>query len=92
MPDVKNAVVLQSYKGVDFAWCQKYQNSVGCPGSHAKWYGGEYQAFLKMRNDNGGKVLSNNETASAFTHFTFEASNHELLVVDIQGVKDEQGV
>lgn len=38
-------------------------------------------------NDNGGKVMSNNETALSFTHFTFEASNHEVVVVDIQGVK-----
>lgn len=31
-----------------------------------------------QHNDNGGKVMSNNETALAFTHFTYEASNHEV--------------
>ena len=43
--------------------------------------------FLK-HNDNGGKVMSNNATALAFSHFTFEASNHDVVVIDIQGVKD----
>ena len=32
--------------------------------------------------------MSNNATALAFSHFTFEASNHDVVVIDIQGVKD----
>ncbi len=40
-------------------------------------------------NSNGGFVLddeAHRQTPQAFSHFTFERSGHELIVVDIQGV------
>jgi hypothetical protein len=43
--------------------------------------------FTKM-NSNYGAVLSDRNTPQAFSHFTWEQSNHSLLVVDLQGVKD----
>ncbi|KAI3385703.1 hypothetical protein SNEBB_009172 [Seison nebaliae] len=50
---------------------------------------GNYQKY----NSNSGFVLFRNHrlercTPQAFSHFTFERSNHELIVVDIQGVGD----
>ena len=42
-------------------------------------------------NSNGGYVLDDEalrQTPQAFSHFTFERSGHELMVVDIQGVGD----
>jgi elongation factor 2 kinase len=46
-------------------------------------------------NSNSGFVLAENEaqairrqTPQAFSHFTFERSGHEIMVVDIQGVGD----
>ena len=47
---------------------------------------GDYMKY----NSNSGFI--NNEfcrkTPQAFSHFTFERSGHELMVVDIQGVGD----
>jgi len=43
--------------------------------------------FIKL-NSNYGAVLSDRNTPQAFSHFTWEQSNHSLLVVDLQGVKD----
>eukprot|EP01132_Coremiostelium_polycephalum_P001491 gene1491-1880_t len=46
---------------------------------------GEY----KKHNNNSGYVSSDaRNTPQAFSHFSFEHSNHELLIVDIQGVND----
>eukprot|EP00755_Sulcionema_specki_P002159 Sspe_Gene.118179::Locus_110996_Transcript_1_1_Confidence_1.000_Length_795::g.118179::m.118179/K08292/EEF2K; elongation factor 2 kinase len=42
--------------------------------------------YVKHSN-NAGAVISTDQTAQAFSHFTFEASHHQLLVCDIQGVK-----
>ena len=41
-------------------------------------------------NSNSGFVdnKSCRQTPQAFSHFTFERSGHELIVVDIQGVGD----
>lgn len=43
-------------------------------------------------NSNSGFVLESDKhsraTPQAFSHFTFERSGHELMVVDIQGVGD----
>lgn len=42
-------------------------------------------------NSNSGFVLDDDthrQTPQAFSHFTFEQSGHELMVVDIQGVGD----
>jgi len=43
--------------------------------------------FIKQSN-NTGLVFSDRNTPQAFSHFTWEASNHSMLVVDLQGVKD----
>lgn len=43
--------------------------------------------FTKL-NSNYGAVLSDRNTPQAFSHFTWETSNHSLLVIDLQGVKD----
>ncbi|GAM27559.1 hypothetical protein SAMD00019534_107350 [Acytostelium subglobosum LB1] len=46
---------------------------------------GEY----KKHNNNSGYVNSEaRNTPQAFSHFSYENSNHELLIVDIQGVND----
>lgn len=48
---------------------------------------GEYIKY----NSNSGFVEDSKQcrhTPQAFSHFTFERSGHELIVVDIQGVGD----
>ncbi|RMZ94800.1 eukaryotic elongation factor 2 kinase isoform X2 [Brachionus plicatilis] len=45
---------------------------------------GEYIKY----NSNSGFVDDSRSTPQAFSHFTFECSNHQLMVVDIQGVGD----
>lgn len=46
---------------------------------------GEY----RKHNNNFGSVSDDERnTPQAFSHFTYEASNHRLLAVDIQGVGD----
>lgn len=47
------------------------------------------QGDYRKHNNNCGYVSDlDRNTPQAFSHFTFEASNHEILVVDIQGVRD----
>ena len=46
--------------------------------------GGRYQ----KHNNNFGRVEDERHTPQAFSHFTYEASKHKFLVVDIQGVGD----
>eukprot|EP01112_Ceratiomyxa_fruticulosa_P012324 TRINITY_DN3405_c0_g1_i1.p1 TRINITY_DN3405_c0_g1~~TRINITY_DN3405_c0_g1_i1.p1 ORF type:complete len:930 (+),score=265.74 TRINITY_DN3405_c0_g1_i1:296-3085(+) len=45
---------------------------------------GEFQ----KQNSNYGAVLSDRNTPQAFSHFTWEYSSQNLLIVDIQGVED----
>lgn len=45
---------------------------------------GEYIKY----NSNSGFVDDSRSTPQAFSHFTFECSNHQLMVVDVQGVGD----
>lgn len=45
---------------------------------------GDYVKF----NSNAGGVFVDRETPQAFSHFVFERSNHQLIVVDVQGVGD----
>eukprot|EP00826_Nyctotherus_ovalis_P031897 TRINITY_DN2567_c0_g2_i1.p1 TRINITY_DN2567_c0_g2~~TRINITY_DN2567_c0_g2_i1.p1 ORF type:complete len:574 (+),score=226.35 TRINITY_DN2567_c0_g2_i1:195-1916(+) len=56
-----------------------------------KLLGGEYMKF----NNNYGWVNSNpmsaNLLAQAFSHFTFEYSMGTMIVVDIQGITEEEG-
>ena len=40
----------------------------------------------KKHNNNAGGVVTQDATAQAFSHFTYEASHHSLVVCDIQGV------
>ena len=50
-----------------------------------KYIGGEY----KKHNNNYGYVAEDDRsTPQVFSHFTYEASGHTLLVCDIQGVGD----
>ncbi len=42
---------------------------------------GEFKKFTS----NFGVVLTDRNTPQAFSHFTYEHSNHTLLVIDIQG-------
>lgn len=39
---------------------------------------------LEQHNDNDGYVSGKDPTPQAFSHFSWEASNHQLLVCDIQ--------
>eukprot|EP01112_Ceratiomyxa_fruticulosa_P003650 TRINITY_DN1396_c0_g1_i1.p1 TRINITY_DN1396_c0_g1~~TRINITY_DN1396_c0_g1_i1.p1 ORF type:complete len:572 (+),score=138.21 TRINITY_DN1396_c0_g1_i1:312-2027(+) len=45
---------------------------------------GEY----KKNNSNYGAVLNARSTPQAFSHFTYEQSSKQLIIVDIQGVED----
>jgi len=61
----------------------------GCPLYHIEHYiDGDYVKY----NSNSGFVKEryghSRQTPQAFSHFTFERSGHELMVVDIQGVGD----
>merc|ERR1719238_2162494 len=59
----------------------------GSPLFHVEHYiDGEYVKY----NSNSGYVDNRlaRQTPHAFSHFTFERSGHELIVVDIQGVGD----
>jgi len=49
---------------------------------------GEWEKF----NSNGGGVNEKYETSlQAFSHYTYDETNGELLVCDLQGVKDKDG-
>ena len=57
----------------------------GSPLYHIEHYiDGEYIKY----NSNSGFVADQRQTPQAFSHFTFERSGHQLMVVDIQGVGD----
>ncbi|XP_018013401.1 eukaryotic elongation factor 2 kinase isoform X2 [Hyalella azteca] len=59
----------------------------GCPLFHVEHFiEGSYVKY----NSNSGYVSSSKMrmTPHAFSHFTFERSGHELIVVDVQGVGD----
>ena len=45
---------------------------------------GEYRKY----SNNDGVTLNNRNTPQAFSHFTYENSDHKLVIVDIQGVND----
>ncbi len=45
---------------------------------------GEYKKY----SNNDGVTQYNRNTPQAFSHFTYEKSEHELVVVDVQGVED----
>jgi elongation factor 2 kinase len=46
--------------------------------------------YVKYNSNSGFVVVGDDcrQTPQAFSHFTFERSGHELLVVDVQGVGD----
>ena len=44
--------------------------------------GGNYE----KHNNNAGAIITRNQTAQAFSHFTFHESHQQLLICDIQGV------
>ncbi|CAG0893568.1 unnamed protein product [Darwinula stevensoni] len=44
--------------------------------------------YIKYNSNSGFVDDAKRKTPQAFTHFTFERSGHELIVVDIQGVGD----
>ncbi|CAF0909096.1 unnamed protein product [Brachionus calyciflorus] len=63
----------------------EFVNRPGSPLFHLEHFiEGEYIKY----NSNSGFVDDKRCTPQAFSHFTFECSNHELMVVDIQGVGD----
>ena len=65
----------------------EFDNREGSPLFHLEHYiEGNYIKY----NSNAGFVedVQMRYTPHAFSHFTFECSNHELIVVDIQGVGD----
>jgi len=56
-------------------------------GSFVRLLQGEYIKY----NSNSGFVEETGtcrQTPQAFSHFTFERSGHELIIVDVQGVGD----
>jgi myosin-heavy-chain kinase len=75
-------------KKVEFltAWVleiPKANGSMWCGLEH--YIGGE---FKKQSNNHGG-VLEPRNTPQAFSHFTWEHTKHNLIVVDLQGVDDD---
>lgn len=65
----------------------EFVERAGSPLFHVEHYiDGEYVKY----NSNSGYVDNRlaRQTPHAFSHFTFERSGHELIVVDIQGVGD----
>ncbi|CAG0886279.1 unnamed protein product [Cyprideis torosa] len=44
--------------------------------------------YIKYNSNSGFVDEAQRHTPQAFTHFTFERSGHELIIVDIQGVGD----
>eukprot|EP01116_Phalansterium_solitarium_P025704 TRINITY_DN9962_c0_g1_i1.p1 TRINITY_DN9962_c0_g1~~TRINITY_DN9962_c0_g1_i1.p1 ORF type:complete len:520 (+),score=178.60 TRINITY_DN9962_c0_g1_i1:133-1692(+) len=44
--------------------------------------------YKKYNNNQGVVGHDGRNTPQAFSHFTYERSNHELLIVDVQGVDD----
>ena len=44
--------------------------------------------YRKHNNNYGSVSEDERNTPQAFSHFTYEASGHNLLAVDIQGVQD----
>jgi hypothetical protein len=43
--------------------------------------------YIKYSN-NQGMVMTERNTPQAFSHFTYEKSNHQILIIDVQGVGD----
>ncbi|KAN0029227.1 hypothetical protein ACTFIV_011106 [Dictyostelium citrinum] len=43
---------------------------------------------FKKQNSNFGTVFTERNTPQSFSHFTYECTTHEMVVVDIQGVDD----
>ncbi|RLN61030.1 hypothetical protein BBJ29_004157 [Phytophthora kernoviae] len=84
------AQVYNSYippKRVEFipAWVLELPERNGALCAVEAYIPGEY----RKHNNNFGSVSDDERnTPQAFSHFTYEASNHELLAVDIQGVGD----
>ncbi|RLN88427.1 hypothetical protein BBJ28_00014129 [Nothophytophthora sp. Chile5] len=84
------AQVYNSYtppKRVEFipAWVLELPERGGALCAVEAYIPGEY----RKHNNNFGSVSDDERnTPQAFSHFTYEASNHELLAVDIQGVGD----
>ncbi|RLN85312.1 hypothetical protein BBJ28_00016452 [Nothophytophthora sp. Chile5] len=84
------AQVYNSYtppKRVEFipAWVLELPERGGALCAVEAYIPGEY----RKHNNNFGCVSDDERnTPQAFSHFTYEASNHELLAVDIQGVGD----
>ncbi|KAJ0411494.1 hypothetical protein ATCC90586_008543 [Pythium insidiosum] len=78
----------QPPKRVEFlkAWVLELTERDGVLCAVEEYIPGEY----RKHNNNFGSVSDDERnTPQAFSHFTFEASNHELLAVDIQGVGDK---
>ena len=68
-----------------FRWTFVSSSIPGCPLYHVEHYiDGDYKKY----NSNSGFVADCRQTPQAFSHFTFERSGHQLMVVDIQGVGD----
>ncbi|KAG3173403.1 hypothetical protein PI126_g879 [Phytophthora idaei] len=84
------AQVYNSYtppKRVEFipAWVLELPERNGALCAVEAYIPGEY----RKHNNNFGSVSDDERnTPQAFSHFTYEVSNHELLAVDIQGVGD----
>ncbi|KAF0687122.1 Aste57867_21093 [Aphanomyces stellatus] len=74
-------------KNVEFiqAWVLELTQRNGALCAVERYIAGEY----RKHNNNFGSVSDEERnTPQAFSHFTYEASHHELLAVDIQGVGD----
>ncbi|XP_013394430.1 eukaryotic elongation factor 2 kinase isoform X1 [Lingula anatina] len=64
----------------------EFKNREGCPLYHLEHFiEGKY---IKYNSNSGFVEETSRLTPQAFSHFTFERSGHQLIVVDIQGVGD----
>jgi myosin-heavy-chain kinase len=74
-------------KPVNFlmAWLLELVDRPGAPlAGMERFIDGNYRKY----NNNSGMVMDDRNTPQAFSHFTYENSDHELVVVDVQGVQD----
>jgi len=74
-------------KNVHFVDCWLLE-LVSRPGSPLCFVEPQLNGTYEKHNDNWGGVFSTRQTPQAYSHFSWEASKHTMLVVDIQGVGD----
>eukprot|EP00667_Euglena_gracilis_P011638 EG_transcript_11906 len=81
---------LQPPKKVSFCHCFLIVRALSVPRHMRIMFVEPYLTgtFTKYNNNDGWTSADDRNTPQAFSHFTYEQSQHKLIVVDIQGVGD----